>query len=338
MKKFTLSIFALFICAIFTSNAAVLTVSSNPLIKAQYTTFASAITASTAGDTIYIHYYQDCDYGNITLNKAVTVIGENWNVKVQSIYFTQNINMNNCFIQNLWISSSINPNTYTVNNISIKDCKISTTYVVGTNWKVYNNIILSNVNFYNNTNDVYVTNNFFQAGNNAVQRGSGTQTTTYVKNNIFTSAYSGWNVLYNITNVNLMNNIFYAATPKAASYCSFFNNLTWSTSQNTLPYEDNAGLNNISNQNPLFVNATVGAFDIAKDYRLAIGSPAINAGMDGTDIGVSGGLFPWRRNADGTYDMSGTPNLPQVVQLTVTPFIMNYNNQQLQIDAKAKKK
>ena len=40
--------------------------------------------------------------------------------------------------------------------------------------------------------------------------------------------------------------------------------------------------------NPDFVNMTTGS----EDYQLDIGSPAINAGSDGTDMGAWGGADP----------------------------------------------
>ena len=58
----------------YTLHAAVHTVSNVPNSVANFTTVNAAITASQAGDTIYVGGSAS-DYGNISLNKPVVLIG-----------------------------------------------------------------------------------------------------------------------------------------------------------------------------------------------------------------------------------------------------------------------
>ncbi|MBE2190142.1 MAG: N-acetylmuramoyl-L-alanine amidase [Candidatus Kapabacteria bacterium] len=80
----------------------------------------------------------------------------------------------------------------------------------------------------------------------------------------------------------------------------------------------NNGTGNIANQDPKFIGNITYSLSVHEiinnnfDYRLANDSPAINAGTDSTDIGVTGGLFPWPRNANGTLDYTGAPRIPNI--------------------------
>jgi hypothetical protein len=95
----------------------------------------------------------------------------------------------------------------------------------------------------------------------------------------------------------ITNNIFYAALP--APYSSFANNLAMGS---FLP----AGNGNLNNQVAADVFVLAGSPD--GQYQLKQGSPAIGAGLNGTDIGAYGGDFP--------YVLSGLPPLPVVTDIT----------------------
>jgi hypothetical protein len=159
-----------------------------------------------------------------------------------------------------------------------------------------------------------------------------------VLNNIFfartyTGNYSNsLNCKYTI----FQNNIFCQGNPSGAEYSSFNYNLTFNKYNNTIPYGNNNGSNNIINQNPKYNdnNAAIGANEYINvspvisgsvDLRLADDSPARNVGADSTDIGISGGLYPWPRNADGTYDYSGRPRLPEIESFNLINPIVGTN-------------
>jgi hypothetical protein len=69
---------------------------------------------------------------------------------------------------------------------------------------------------------------------------------------------------------------------------TFHNNIVVGTA--TMPPTGNTGSGNLTETDPLFVSYTMGEFyAYAHDYDVQAGSPASNAGLDGTDIGIHGG-------------------------------------------------
>jgi hypothetical protein len=58
----------------------------------------------------------------------------------------------------------------------------------------------------------------------------------------------------------------------------------------------NVGSNNIPNQNSasVFVNQEGIVYNYAHDYHLQSSCPGKNAGTDGTDVGIYGGIYPWK--------------------------------------------
>ncbi len=65
-----------------------------------------------------------------------------------------------------------------------------------------------------------------------------------------------------------------------------------------LPAQSTGG-NNIFNQTAgsIFVDETDNALDLSDDLHLANGNPGINAGTDGTDIGLYGSAAPWKEGS-----------------------------------------
>jgi hypothetical protein len=89
------------------------------------------------------------------------------------------------------------------------------------------------------------------------------------------------------------------------------NNLCYSTTD-TLPGSGNIGSGNLNNTNPLFANypSQGGGFDCAHDYSFPTTSPAHNAGTDGSDIGITGGISPF-------YDYCAGPKVPTIKYITM---------------------
>ncbi len=337
MKKFTI-LTVLMVLLTASTFATVRTVSNVPLVKAQYSDIAVAISEATAGDTLYL-MNTGGSYGTVTLTKALTLIGENWNTRIDILRFNANLDMLNYYIESLNIGN-LNEQSSVVNNLIVRNCKLFTLNIQGTNWNIYNNYCdnLNSYVFIKNIAGLYFVNNIVSAGSSAIYNQGTTRSNCNFLNNIYIGQYNYWDIFYAISNLSFVNNIFYGADPHESNNCSFNNNITFGCENNTLPYGTNGGTSNLVNQDPMFVNAAIGLFAFTKDYRLATGSPAINAGLDGTDIGITGGLYPWKKNADGTLDMSGEPKLPKVISLTLTPKVININNQQMQINATGKKK
>jgi hypothetical protein len=115
---------------------------------------------------------------------------------------------------------------------------------------------------------------------------------------------------------------------------AFTNNLTFGTSNNALPPAGtgvgNTGSNNKPGEDPLFVNVPFNtAYAETMDFTLQAGSPAVNAGTDGTDIGVTGGAYPIDKN----FKLSPT-NAPVIMQFN--PAAVVPQNQPVKANIKAK--
>jgi hypothetical protein len=108
-----------------------------------------------------------------------------------------------------------------------------------------------------------------------------------IQNNTFIYSTPATGLFSYISNAVIQNNIFYNCNPSnGVSNSTYDNNITYSTA-GPLPI---LGGSNIDNTDPLFVNITnYYAFGVANNYNLQVGSPAINAGADATDIGYYGG-------------------------------------------------
>ncbi|MEM1138179.1 MAG: hypothetical protein AAGI07_20290, partial [Bacteroidota bacterium] len=126
----------------------------------------------------------------------------------------------------------------------------------------------------------------------------------FIRNNIFHPEIFGKIALANIYSATIINNIFYGNDNEngigtnTADFCIFDRNLSYQTSDSFNGGIDNIfGSNNFQNKNPSFISV-VGDWDslekiVKSDFRLNTGSPAIGSGTEGTDIGITGGAFPF---------------------------------------------
>ena len=165
---------------------------------------------------------------------------------------------------------------------------------------------------------------------------SSDQPTVLFTNNLFLSFVSNGNVFTNVSHAIFLNNIFYQGrSPLGCSSSTFNNNITFQTPNDTLPYGDNIGANNQIGVDPQFANVQGGPFDLAYDYRLQPGSPAINAGSDGTDIGIYGGPAPFPAGGVAPYLTSAPPRIPQIMELNLlNPTIFQGDSLTIQVRAR----
>ena len=131
-----------------------------------------------------------------------------------------------------------------------------------------------------------------------------------IANNVFVALNEQYSIR-DSNNLLVVNNIFYRMQPMTGVNINnsvFNNNLAITTSPDTdnlptpsSPIGTNTGQGNIEGQDPLFVNfpegATLGSdsWTTTMDFNLQAGSPAKNAGSDGTDLGIYGGTDPYSR-------------------------------------------
>lgn len=336
MKSLLLTI-ALGAAAVIPASATVFTVNNNNPSPGQYLTPAAAQAVAQPGDTLYISG-SIYNYNNFVISKRITLIGTGHKPltpnpaasKFDDISFSTATGATNMYDVNI-IGLDVNSITYNVGYLRrqyVSRCKVRDAIYLadnqdsiliegnylastGTNLNVNYGYTYSNITLRNNVfnGSIY---NFFPAGNFTL----GLNLNLYLSNNLFLTAgnlFTGSSNRY----LQLRNNIFYRADPNAlVTNSTFENNIIYQASTNSFPTgSSNVSTNNLNNTNPLFVNFPSGGdyYSYAYDFRLQTSptpSPAINAGSDGKDIGLTGG--------DGFFQKFGIPNIPQINTFNIT--------------------
>lgn len=286
-----------------------------------YNTFSTAIAAAANNDIIYIQP-STISYGNLAINKEVTVYG---------IGHTPELNNGrNSLVSNITISASnvkisgLNSIgaftiTGTQSNITIENNKVET---IAMNSAITNNIIIQgndigtaiqlNANNANSVN-ISITNNFMDTLiANALQYFN--STTIFNNNIIVFSGITTQTYLFGPKDLVAQNNIFVNTSNANTTIWqsdgtpTIFNNcITYSYFGTTLGLLNGTG--NYDNTNPLFVNipGTNPIWDVANDYNIGTGS----LGTDGNDVGIHNGFYD--------FDMRGYPTLlPYLSEMTIS--------------------
>ncbi len=306
MKRFTLltllfllvpiSYFAQRVVALHSTSGAMMYSSTNP--------FVDAYMDAVDGDTIYL------PGGAFTpptlIDKQLTIIGAGYHPDSTTATFPTLIsavvnigeNADNCHFEGMEFGSDFRvENQASVNNLIVKRCKINGNFQVQgnlttpcTNFGIVETIFLSNVYGDNLTNSSFnncffqnhiirsysniVKNSiFFRTGTTSSYVTSNSENTTY-SNNIFLSSS---NYVINGTGNIVYNNLFVGNTPYLGSSPIASNN-----------YLDVP-------QPTIFVNQTGNTFDYAHDYNLQ--DPATYLGTDGSQVGIYGGVYPYKAGA-----------------------------------------
>lgn len=344
MKK-TITILSLAITTLI-ANATVITVNNNSNSPGQYTDLQTAIDAANAGDTIYVSG-STTSYGTISINKTLALFGTGANPQKQipvvssigTVNFDTLMNVSNAsgtVISGFDILGEVgvyftHPTQPTNIQIKRNDLSNGSINVESNNWLVENNIVFR-VNIGNN-NNVIVNNNI------VIYDITGSdQPNVVITNNLFIAPSNpNGTCLSGISNATISNNIFYGTSPGpgngGCTNSTFNKNLTFTTSQDTIPYGSNVGSGNIINQDPKFTSLqTINfTFTPTDDYRLLTTSPGYNIGTDGTDIGPFGGGSPFPSSPIG-----GEPNIPQVKTMNITNTVIPVNGT-INLSVKGKK-
>jgi len=217
--------------------------------------------------------------------------------------------LENVLVQNCLFNGILGVFGYSeIDGMEIRDCRIAGNaifYSVFRNSLIRNNLIQGDIDIRTTTTNSSIANNILYGGIDVDADGS---TVTILNNNFIGATGSETAFNGNLMNVMVTNNIFYGSTPSISTGGSFSNNFRFNTFSNNIVYAtgddtmpptggtsgtDNNGMNNII-ANPNFVNGALSnTWSTLYDFTLQAGSPALNAGSDGTDIGISGGTYPF---------------------------------------------
>lgn len=264
-------------------------------------------------------------------------------------YTLQNITISNC---SLAVSDGIFRGSGYMNatNITIQNCStgifFSPTGTVSQLF-IYQNYLYQILLDGGNLTSAIISNNFIDRGNSnrfgCTPCGFVLTTNSLIiTNNNFLgeTLVTGSNFMqYDLHDAVVSNNIFYGCAPNSTNGIfernAFSNNLSFGTTADALPPAGtgvgNTGANNKVSVDPKFVNAPFNTnWAATMNFNLQAGSPAILAGSDGTDIGITGGAYPV---AGGNFGLKPT-SAPVI--MTLNPAAMVPQNQPIITNIKAK--
>lgn len=346
MKKFLLIIFVFITYSV---HGTTITVSNDINRPAQYSNLQTAIDAAANGDTLLI-YGSSTSYGNAELIKPLVLIGESYNntvgntAYINTLYlkrFSSTLSSSNSTIMGLEFSAiyfdanfaNSTDGQRTLDNIVVMRCKMRGIRIGSGALDAYNNINFINTIFYENTYfqylnttvDVTFSNSIFDGvvfhGN--INRDTNGVITSYLNlsnvkflNNLFLNSTSG--LLNDTYGILFENNIFFGHELFYDDYeaITWNHNMFYLVDQTTTvgltTNNNNTGSGNQTDTDPLFVNypSTPTAFSYNHDYHLQADSPALTASLQGTEIGIYGGSYP--------YEVGAAPPVPVVTEITIT--------------------
>lgn len=335
-----------------TIKAAVITVDNNVVLSgkpAQYDDIQTAINDAFSGDTILVAG-SPIEYPSITITKKLILIGPGFNlVSKQS---AQTAKISNIKLGNNSSNSIIDgfesnngsfsfTNTNPVQNFVFRNNNVNVISIaVGGSTSLITNVLIYKNIFYTlalqASSNVLISNNIIFGTNPYTGKiNSSYCSQITVKNNLFLTGNGFEGLNDNGSIIVFSNNIFYESAITGANLSSFNNNLTFNCPLNnhTIPYGSNVGSGNKINQDPLFLNVT-GDFSWTNNYTLHSTSPCKNAGTDGTDIGPSGGSYPFTK----MYPLTSMPAMPYIKQMMINgPSSVKPGNNVINVTVKASK-
>lgn len=320
-----------FIACILSASATVRTVDNNasaPSGTLVYSTFTAAITAAANNDTLLV-IPSGTSYGTVNITKPLTIIGVGFNpdsetkltcklgqtyiynaaagtkligLVLESYLYLGNTSgsLTNILIENCQLNYGIQNSGITqLSNVIIRQCYFQ---ISNNTYSLYLTSSNSNV-FISNCVFNYQVANYRYYGISAPNGG------LIIDHCLFYGVNSTGNnaaAFYNLSNSTISNCVFQGRRP--ISYSSFpFKNVTFKNNLSkdmdiksaTVTGTNLVFSGNLSQADPLFTNLPVrtsgtAVFDNSVDATLQTGSPAKNAGTDGADLGVYGGITPYK--------------------------------------------
>ena len=334
MKKIIFSfVFILFVIVAFSQQKVALNRNGTTEIYGGANPFNDAYLAASSGDTIYL------PGGNLpypaVIDKSLVIIGAGHfpnatvatNRTVLNGSLTISENADNLHLEGIEITGTLSFNTnHKVDGVVVKRCKMNVIGYSGSgitpciNNTIRECIITAHVDFSNAKSSLFSNNIVGLSVNNGIEIG--------ISNNIF--LFSGYSsqIFVNIDNSSISNNIIFQSygTNYVHTGCqlsTFSNNILALTP----PVESNTFTNNYYDITiaGLFVNQTGNAFDYTHDYHLV--SPGTYLGLDGNQVGIYGGLFPFKESA--------LPVNPNIVSKIIAPQTNAGGELNIQVQVKA---
>ena len=196
------------------------------------------------------------------------------------------------------------------------------------------------------TESILISNNIIGTnyGNGNVLSGISAANQTLITNNLLYSR-NGYYFFFHIRNCFITNNVFYGSSAAHFRYGSTVGSNYANVYTNNLSYEctsyggcdippvstsspANTGSGNLTDTDPLYENlADSWAWENKWSLSLLNYSPLSNAGTDGTDIGITGGQYPFE-------NYNNLRGVPYVHKLSVPGLIMQ--NQPIELEAEGR--
>ena len=340
LKSFITSILLLStILLTYSANANVWRVNNRTGVEADFSSLATAVGSALVneGDTIYLEASAG-SHGNVTINKRLVIIGPGFflseNPETQADINSGVIGrltlesgssgtiVKGCRIENLTVNASDiiiwgnhiqNDDTYRAVTIggNVSNIIIANNYIYQVDTWSSSSAIRA---IENNTNNVLIRNNYI-----AIQSTTGSRYSL-----LLASGFQGIienNVLYGnivVNNAEFHNNILITGGSSLSNV-----NYTHNIGNGTQFGSQNGNQQNV-NMSIIFIGST-GDYSTDARWQLAPGSPAIAAGVGGTDIGMFGGSTP--------YKLSGIPNIPAIYEISHT---INYLDEEIEVEFSVK--
>lgn len=339
MKKkviFTFKIIFLLVTISAEARGAVLVVDNSSNSPGIYDNINAAVSAALPGDTIYLQP-TGLQYQSATITKPLVVIGPGHNLPWTTSFavvpsITIQATASGTLLEGFIIINSISLANNTT-DVTIRNCRFSgTNFRLTTGINCHNLMVEGNV-FQNYTSlfscialtqssqNVLIKNNYFflNSTGSTVSIITGTNTTTTFDHNTVIIANTGGAYCSSCQAHTISNNIWIGASQLVANQnissgatgSIFYNNQTWSpiTTYDPLP-----GDNNLDNIEPVFVNASSYAWSIDNDYNLEESNAGFAGSSAGSQIGMYGGSFDFRKRGEPR----GVPTFDQVLLLTTS--------------------
>ncbi len=273
-----------------------------------FTDLQTAINSAVSGDYVYLPgaYY---DLGNtpLTIDKEVHMIGAGFHPDSTSATGFTRINgdinimtgADNSTIEAFELTggdlSIFEASTNPIDNLLFRHLRINNSLVLNhgaTTGSMASNIvvdksIIKDISV-NSAQYVTIENNIILG---TIYRSYGNCT---IDHNVFFTASFPFNI---VNNSIISNNILESTSLNGCSYNSFYNNLT-DASSFSLGATNSASGNIFSVPlNTVFTTYPNNSYNYPHDLHLLAGSPAVGAGLGGSDLGIYGGSDPYKEGS-----------------------------------------